>query len=104
MTTIKSKDIRDMVTHWLQTPVNGYLGSDYGQDAKSMLQKPMADSTAADGFLAKLRNDVPAIEAMPAGTVNLYTVDTQPDQRQIVISVGNALLNVSEIKAKINAD
>ena len=96
-TTIKPKDIQDMVSHWLQTPVNGYLGSDYGQDAKAMLQKPMADSTQADAFLAKLRQDVMAVDAMPAGTVNLYTVDTQPDQPQIVISVGNAVLNVSEI-------
>lgn len=102
--TIKPKDMQDMVSHWLKTPVNGYLGSDYGQDAKSMLQKPMTDSTQADAFIAKLRHDVPAIEAMPAGTVNLYHVDAQPDQRRIVISVGNALLNVSEIKAKINAD
>lgn len=102
--TIKPKDIQDMVTHWLQTPVNGYLGSDYGQDAKAMLQRPMADTGEADAFLAKLRHDVPAVEAMPAGTVNVYHYNELPDQRRIVISVGSALLNVSDIKAKINAD
>ena len=43
MATITGKDIQEMVRHWLNTPVCGYLGSGYGQDAKALLQLPQAD-------------------------------------------------------------
>ena len=70
MATITGNEIQGMVGHWLKTPVNGYLGSDYGQDVKALLQQPQADG-APDAFLQKLRSDVTVLQALPAGSINL---------------------------------
>lgn len=75
-----------MIRHWLNTPVNGYLGSSYGADMKSMLQAPMRTGIA-DSFLAKLRVDVPLVATLPTGTLNVYAVDEGPDKRTIYIDV-----------------
>jgi len=83
-----------MVRHWLNTPVCGYLGSDYGQDLKATLQLPQADGTA-DAFLAKLRRDVPVLQAMPPGEVNLYSLTTPPDRLQLMIEVAGQGIEVS---------
>lgn len=64
MATITGKDIQEMVRHWLNTPVEGYLGSGYGQDAKALLQLPQADG-APEAFLEKMRQDIPALQALP---------------------------------------
>lgn len=83
-----------MVRHWLNTPVHGYLGSDYGQDAKALLQLPQSDGTP-DAFLQKLRNDVPILKALPAGSVNLYGVPTPPDRLDLVIEVAGQVIGIN---------
>ena len=85
-----------MVRHWLETPVNGYLGSDYGQEAKAMLQQPQADSSVANAFLQKLRRDVEILQALPAGAVNLYSTATPPDSVQVNIVVAGQSIKVTE--------
>lgn len=95
MAKITGNDVQGMVGHWLKTPINGYLGSDYGQDAKSLLQLPHSDG-AAEGFLEKLRADVPVIQAFPAGTVNLFGVRTAPDRLDLVIEVAGQTIQVPE--------
>jgi hypothetical protein len=93
MARITGQDIQRMVRHWLKTPTNGYLGSDYGQDAKSLLQRPHADGLA-DAFLQKLRTDVPIVGAMPSEDVNLYAINTPPDKTEIVIEVAGTGIEV----------
>lgn len=78
MSTITGDNVQDMVSDWLQTPVNAYLGSSYGQDLKRVLHNPMA-TPMADQQLAKLRGDVPVLQALPAGAVNLYSA-ADPDR------------------------
>lgn len=82
-----------MVRHWLNTPVCGYLGSNYGQDIKALLQRAISDN-GADALLAKLRADIPVIAAMPSGSVNLYSYPVGNDQIRIVIDVAGALVEV----------
>lgn len=96
MSTITGKDVQKMVTHWLGTPVNGYLGSDYGQDAKRLLQRPQADATLANAFLQKLKNDVPILKALPSGSVNLYGTTTAPDRLDLTIEVAGQPIKVTE--------
>jgi hypothetical protein len=86
MENITKTDLIDMIRHWLNTPVNGYLGSDYGADIKSMLQSPMSTGIA-DALIAKLRKDVPLVAALPAGVVNIYYRDEGPDKRTIYMDV-----------------
>lgn len=93
MVRITPTDIQDMGRHWLNTPVGGYLGSDYGQDAKALLQRPHMDA-AADAFLAKLRRDVPVLQLLPSGAVNLYGVHSAPDRLELVVDIAGQSLEV----------
>jgi len=93
MATITGSDIQNMVRHWLNTPVSGYLGSDYGQDAKSMLQLPQADG-APEAFLQKMRLDVPVLQALPAGSLNLYGVPSLPDRLDLIVEVAGQAIQV----------
>ena len=85
MATITGNDIQGMVRHWLNTPTGGYLGSDYGQDANSLLQRPLSDG-AADAYLQKLRRDVPIIGLFP-GAVGLYRRNVDPDKVVLEVRV-----------------
>lgn len=89
-------DIQNMVAHWLQTPVNGYLGSDYGQEIKSLLQLPQGDTAAADAQLGKLRHDVPALQIYNPRDVAIYGYDnpSRPDRRGILIAVAGKGIEV----------
>ena len=94
MTTITGNDIQGMVRHWLNTPVGGYLGSDYGQDTKSLLQRPHADG-APDSFLRKMRSDVPVLQALPTGSLNLYGVPSLPDRLDLIVEVAGQTIEVT---------
>lgn len=94
---ITGKDIQDMIGHWLKTPVNGYLGSDYGQDAMSLLQVPMIDSSRADAYLDKLRTDVSVLNALPSGMINLYADERGVDSKSLVINVAGQEISVQEV-------
>lgn len=93
MATITGNNIQDMVSHWLKTPVNGYLGSDYGQDIKALLQNPLS-SGEPEVVLQKLRVDVPVLQSIPDGSVNLYSVQTPPDRLDLVIEVAGQGIQV----------
>lgn len=95
MKTITGTEISEMVDHWLHTPVNGYLGSDYGQDAKSLLQRPHMEG-AANGFLRKLREDVPVLDALSADAVALYGQPSGVDRLDIVLEVSGRTYNLSD--------
>ncbi len=88
-----ARDLSGMAEHWLRTPANGYLGSDYGSDVKALLHTPLA-AGLADGVLAKLRQDVPLIQAAPAGSVNLYAERDGIDRLAISLEIGGDLLDV----------
>ena len=86
-TKITGKDVQNMIRHWLKTPINGYLGSDYGQDAKALLQLPMGDSASVDAYLQKLRSDIALLLKLPVNAVNIYSVERGIDKKEIVIEV-----------------
>ncbi|MDF0506518.1 hypothetical protein POK33_37835 [Burkholderia cenocepacia] len=86
MDKITGIDAQGMVSHWLETPVNGYLGSGYGNNVRDMLQSPQRTG-GADAVLNKLKKDVPLLGALPRSAVNMYAVDTGPDKRRYFIEV-----------------
>jgi hypothetical protein len=94
--TITAEDVQSMVSHWLGTPVNGYLGSDYGQDLKSILHSPFA-AGLADEQVGKLRRDVPVLDILPRGAVNLYALPSPPDKVNIVVDVSGTLTVAPEV-------
>jgi len=83
---ISGQDVQEMVTHHLACPPEGYLGSPYGSDLRSMLQTPDA-SSAGDDFIAKMREDLPVIDLVPDGQINVYYRDRGVDKRHILIDV-----------------
>ena len=97
MATITAHDIQGMARHWLSTPVGSYLGSDYGCDAQSLLQQPNDMSDAPDVFLQKMRADVPVVQVMPAGAVNLYGVPAAPDRLDLFLEIAGQSLEVSGV-------
>lgn len=90
-TRITAKDVSEMASHWLRCRPNGYLGSRYGSDVKSLLQSPMA-AGLADGLIAKARQDVPMLQAAGHGAVNLYSYDRDMDTKVLVLEVGDQLV------------
>jgi len=78
-------DIQNMVSHWLTTISNGYLGSSYGQNANDLLQNPL--SFSADDFIIKLKNDLPILNSLPSDSVNIYKVDNGIDKATIYLNV-----------------
>lgn len=94
MAQINGQDIQKMVRHWLDTPINGYLGSDYGQDTKSLLQKPFA-SGVADSYLSKLKDDVAVLKVIK-NSANLYASQRKADKLDIVIEVLGQPVSIKE--------
>lgn len=96
MSTITGSDIQDMVQHWLHTPVYGYLGSDYGQDLKALLQRAQNDGSA-DEQLNKLRADVPVLQVLPQGSTNIYAVTVGIDKTNLIIEVAGTAFAVDGV-------
>lgn len=91
--TLTPQDISDDVTHWLGCPPNGYLGSDYGSDVKSLLMMPMA-SPAADDLISKMRLDIPLLSLAPPGAVSVSSMDADIDKKVILIEVLGQVISV----------
>lgn len=95
MTTITGDDIQAMVRHWLETPVNGYLGSSYGSDVNSLLQRAQSDGRA-DSFVRKLRSDVSVLEVLPSSDVTLFGANEGIDQWRLTIDVAGRSYDLSD--------
>lgn len=91
MSTLNPLLVQDMVRHWLETPVNGYLGSDYGQDLKRVLHSPLA-SQLADKQLEKLRADVRVLGLLPPDAVNLYSTHDGVDKARLFVEIAGRAL------------
>lgn len=96
MNTVTGEDIVLMIDHWLHTPAGSYLGSNYGNDIASLLQRPNSEG-AADDFLAKLRADVPVVAALPDGALSLYAVPDGFDRLSIHLDIGSRTYNLSDM-------
>lgn len=91
---LTARDIQTSVRHWLHTPPNGYLGSRYGSPIADMLQSPMA-SGLADSIIDKAREDVPMLQALRPGAVNIYTYDQDIDTKVFVFEVGDQMIDLN---------
>ncbi|WP_175712154.1 hypothetical protein [Burkholderia ambifaria] len=93
MDELTGNDVQGMVTHWLETPVNGYLGSGYGSNVKDLLQAPL-QSGRADAVINKMRGDIPLVAALPRGVLEIVMADRGPDRRDLYINVLGRLVPV----------
>lgn len=88
MSALTSNDLTEMVTHWLNTPVYGYYGSEYGSDPKSLLQQPNTIGLA-DNFIAKMKRDIPILDGMGVG---VYFLPIDADKSVLVISANERFI------------
>jgi hypothetical protein len=95
---LNSGDIVGIVEHWVETPINSYLGSGYGSELKAMLQKPFS-SGMADAALKKLRDDVPLIGALPVSAVNMYAKQNGHERVDIAIDVAGSWVQAGTSQA-----
>lgn len=91
-TKITQADITEMVKHWLTTPPEGYLGSPYGADVKSLLQRPQGDQSAFRAFMQKMYKDLPVLSVLPEGSVTAYMKRDGTEQAKLVINVAGTLV------------
>lgn len=94
MQNVTGLDIQNFVGHWLKTPLNGYFGLDVGQDLKALLQSPLLDGLA-DEQIAKLKDDLPVLNLLPAGSVNIYGVASGIDRLDLVIEVAGTAFEIA---------
>ncbi|WP_282348017.1 hypothetical protein [Pseudomonas sp. PS01301] len=84
--TLSMLEVADMVRHWLRTPAGAYLGQSYGQDIKSLLQQPQ-NMALGDAFVEKLLKDVPVLQSLPSGTVNVFIKNEGKQRQQLIIDL-----------------
>jgi hypothetical protein len=97
---VTAQEVQGMVSHWLATPVNGYLGSSYGNDLAALLQRPMS-AGLADNFLQKMITDIPILGALPEGSVNIYLVDKAGynDKKELTLEILGDLIPLGLVNA-----
>lgn len=85
-----------MVAHWIGTKPFTYLGSSYGAPTEELLQKPLS-SPIADSFLAKMRDDIPVLAALPAGVISMYAENDGIDRQYIYIDIDGSAVSLSDL-------
>lgn len=95
--TITGADVQAMVLHWLRTPAYSYLGSDYGADLGSLLQRAQHDQRALDAFLRKLRKDVPVLQVLPESDIALYGRPGGVDRLLITLEVAGRSYDINSL-------
>ncbi len=92
---INGVEVSGMVEHWLKTPPNAYLGSSYGSDPYSLLQRPNT-AGLADQFTDKMINDVPVLSVVPSSALNVLYEDVDKETKNLIIQVFDSLVRVDE--------
>lgn len=95
MEQITGNDINGMAQHWLNTPMLGYLGSDYGNDIKSWLQEPQSSITA-DRLVAKIEDDIPILK-MVDDAVRVFSEHSGVDAEVISISIAGRNYDLQDV-------
>jgi hypothetical protein len=90
---INANDLIEMIKHWLNTPMNGYLGSSYGSDVPALLAKPLEPSVA-DSFLNKMRQDIPILNSLPSDSLSIQAEQIGVDRLNIYIEVAGTLIGI----------
>lgn len=80
----------EQIDHWIGTPTNGYLGSNYGIDLKQYLHRPMSTDDA-NAIIVKMRQDIPALNSAPEGSLAIYIEDESFDVKHIHIALFDAV-------------
>ena len=92
---IDTQKIKAMIDHWLATPPNGYFGQSYGADVRNMLLREL-NTDNADGFLAKLRRDIPLLNQLDDSQFSINVVTEGYDKLYVYLKVGGVNIELGE--------
>lgn len=92
MTAVTLDRIMKMISHWMATRANNYIGSRYGSDPLSLLHQPL-DTLSADAYIAKLKEDIPIL-AQLGDAVNIYQQEVGNDKKRIFIEFNGQMAEV----------
>ena len=91
-----------MVSHWLGTRPNGYLGSGYGAGVEDLLQTPQA-AGGADALIAKLREDITIMGQLPSDSLNVFAEQRAPDGLLLYVEVAGNFVRIDGVAATAGA-
>ena len=94
---IDSIDVKAMVTHWLDTPPNGYFAQSYGADVRAMLLRELSADNA-DALLKKLRLDIPLLNSLDESQLSVSTTTTGFDKLNVYLTIGTIDIELGEAK------
>ncbi|WP_151742936.1 MULTISPECIES: hypothetical protein [unclassified Acinetobacter] len=95
---IDSKKIMAMIEHWLQSEINGYLGSDYGPDWNALFMGPLS-APVANTFIEKMKRDIPILKQLSADHLQLWSQDEGFETKIIYLRVANQIaINLNQVR------
>ena len=97
MADILTSDVQEMIVHWLATMVDSILHSHYGNNSADLLHNPFSVGIA-DSFIAKLKNDIPILQVLPANLISIYSVNKHPDKKYIYLEIASTQFNLGEYR------
>lgn len=96
---IESGDVKAMVTHWLNTPPNGYFGQGYGADVRNLLLRDLSQDNA-DALLKKLRRDIPLLNQLSDDQLSITTTQADFDKLYVYLVIGTISISLGESDTK----
>lgn len=94
---IDAPAVKAMVVHWLATPPNGYFGSGYGADVRTMLLRDLS-ADSADALLKKLRRDLPLLDQFSDQQLRIETAVSGHDSLYVYLMIGAIQIALGDSK------
>lgn len=85
--------IKDMIVHWLATPVNGYFAQSYGCNIREQLLQELSSFTA-DKFIEKMKQDIPILQQLDSDQLAIIAQSNGFATVNVFIQLGNMLIEV----------
>lgn len=93
--TFKARDIKRIIEHWLATEPNSYIGVSYGRNLSELLFGPLNEDKA-DTLLTWLREDIPVLNQVVDGELQVVSEVIGLDQRKFYIKIGQILIPIQD--------
>ena len=89
-----------MIAHWLESEINGYIGSDYGPDFNSLFLAPLS-APVANTFIQKMKSDIPILKQLSADQFQMWAQDEGFETKIIYLRIGHHIENnINEVREK----
>lgn len=98
---ITAKSILDMVDYWLNHPVNGKFGSDFGAPLYDLLMAPL-DARVADSFLIKMKKDLPLLSELNSDQLALYSETEGFETVHIYLNIMNVPIDLNQVAERLS--